>query len=237
MKTNSAAFILGIFIFLGLAALGYLGGSYALQIKNYERSVTVKGLSQREFPADIVIWPIQFTEASNSLRDIYSSMDTSVDRIKRFLTDKGIAESEISVSVAAVTDKTANMYGGGPAPEFRFSANRTVTVYSTDVEKVRGVMTQVGELGKSGVAITGGDYGYSTQYLFTRLNDVKPAMIEEATTKAREVAQKFADDSGSRLGKIKRASQGQFTISNRDQNNPHIKRLRVVSTVEFYLSD
>jgi uncharacterized protein len=62
-------------------------------------------------------------------------------------------------------------------------------------------------------------------------------MVEEATTKAREVAEKFAKDSKSKLGKIKKASQGQFSINNRDKNNPHIKKIRVVSTVEYYLSD
>jgi len=62
-------------------------------------------------------------------------------------------------------------------------------------------------------------------------------MVEEATTKAREVATKFAEDSQSKLGKIKRASQGQFSIAARDNNNPHIKKIRVVSTVEYYLSD
>lgn len=85
--------------------------------------------------------------------------------------------------------------------------------------------------------LTEGGYQNSTEYLFTRLNEIKPGMIEEATTKAREVARKFAKDSDSRLGKIKKASQGQFSINDRDKNNPHIKKIRVVSTIEYYLSD
>jgi hypothetical protein len=93
------------------------------------------------------------------------------------------------------------------------------------------------ELGKKGIVITGGNYQNQTEYLFTRLNDVKPEMIEEATRKAREVAVKFAADSNSTLGKIKQASQGQFSIKPRDKNNPHIKKVRVVSTVVYYLSD
>lgn len=98
-------------------------------------------------------------------------------------------------------------------------------------------MSRLSELGKEGIVFTGGNYGSQPEYLFTRLNDVKPEMIEEATRKAREVAEKFATDSESKLGKIKRASQGQFSISTRDRNNPHIKKVRVVSTVEYYLSD
>jgi len=98
-------------------------------------------------------------------------------------------------------------------------------------------MNKTGELGKQGVALTGQNYQFQTQYLFTRLNEIKPGMIEQATIEARAVAEKFAEDSNSKLGKIKTAYQGQFSISSRDQNNPHIKNVRVVSTVIYYLSD
>jgi hypothetical protein len=98
-------------------------------------------------------------------------------------------------------------------------------------------MGNIAQLGKQGIAFTGGNYEAQTEYIFTRLNEVKPEMIEEATTKAREVAEKFAADSRSTLGKIKSASQGQFSIRARDKSNPHIKKVRVVSTVAYYLSD
>ena len=114
---------------------------------------------------------------------------------------------------------------------------QTVTVYSTNIDAVRAVMSLLSELGKQGIVFSGGGYQYQTEYLFTRLNEVKPEMIEEATRKAREVAEKFATDSQSTLGKIKKASQGQFSINARDKNNPHIKKVRVVSTVQYYLSD
>ncbi len=120
--------------------------------------------------------------------------------------------------------------------EFRYTASQTVTVYSANVELVRKVMGMLSELGKQGIVFTGG-YQSQAEYLFTRLNEVKPVMIEQATRKAREVAQKFAEDSDSQLGKIRRASQGQCSIGDRDRNNPHIKKVRVVSTVEYYLSD
>jgi hypothetical protein len=98
-------------------------------------------------------------------------------------------------------------------------------------------MNDLAELGKSGIAISGQDYETRTEFLFTNLNEIKPIMIEEATRNAREVAEKFAKDSGSKLGKIKKASQGQFSITDRDSNTPHIKKVRVVSTIEYYLSD
>ena len=116
-------------------------------------------------------------------------------------------------------------------------ASQAVTVYSERVEDVREVMRNAGELGKKGVIISGGDYSLRTEYLFTRLNEIKPEMIEAATKEARKVAEKFAEDSNSELGKIKTASQGLFSISDRDRNNPHIKNVRVVSTIEYYLSD
>ncbi len=234
---NAQALILGMFIFLGLAALGYLLGSAALKFKAFERSVTVKGLSEREYPADIVIWPSQVTAADNQLEGLYAQLEKSTADIRAFLLKAKIAESEITVSAPSITDKLAQRYGNNEKVEFRYTAMQTVTVYSNDVERVRSQMNRLGELGKRGIAFTEGDYQNREEYLFTRLNEVKPEMIQEATTKAREVAQKFAEDSNSRLGKIKRASQGSFSISPRDKNNPHIKKVRVVSTIEYYLSD
>lgn len=236
-RGNASAFLLGIFVFLGLVGLGYLLGNSALKIKGYERTVTVKGLAERESPANIVIWPIQFTEASNDLGALYGSIDKSQQEIRNFLINHGIKADEISVSTPAITDKSAQQYGGNARAEFRYTANQTVTVYSKNVDAVRKVMTSLSELGRKGIVFTGDMYQSQTEYLFTRLNEIKPAMIEEATQNAREVAKKFAADSHSTLGKIKRASQGQFSITERDKNNPHIKKIRVVSTVEYYLSD
>ena len=200
-------------------------------------SVTVKGLSEREYEADIVIWPIQFTEASNDLGQLYGALDSSAQKIRAFLTANGIKPADISAAAPAITDKSAQQYGNNAPAPFRYTALQVVTVYSSDISAVRGVMSKLSDLGKQGIVITRGDYQAQTEYLFTRLNEVKPEMIEEATRKAREVAQKFAEDSDSTLGKIRKASQGQFSITARDNNNPHIKKVRVVSTVEYYLSD
>ena len=236
-KNTSGAFLLGLFVCLGLLGLGYVLGGSAIKFKEYERTVTVKGLSEREYDADIVIWPIQFTEASNELEALYGALDTSSGKIKAFLRANGIDAGDITLSAPAITDKSAQQYGNTPVGQFRYTAQQTVTVYSRQIAAVRNVMSKLSELGKQGIVITRGDYQAQTEYLFTRLNEVKPEMIEEATKKAREVAGKFAEDSASTLGKIKRASQGQFSITARDNNNPHIKKVRVVSTVVYYLSD
>jgi len=239
MSDNSKmnAFLLGLFIFLGLASLGYLLGQAAIQYRLYDRSVTVKGLSEREYQADIVIWPIQFNTANNDLKQLYHSLENTTSAIKTFLEENGISADDISVSIPAITDKSAQQYGNAARPEFRYSAFQMVTVYSKNIQGVRQVMGSLSKLGKKGIVLTGSNYESQTEYLFTRLNEVKPEMIEEATRKARQVAQKFATDSQSTLGKIKKASQGQFSIYTRDKNNPHIKKVRVVATVEYYLSD
>jgi len=232
---NTEAFIFGIFIFLGLGLLGVLLGNAAVKYKTLDRTVTVKGLSEREAEADIVIWPIQFSETGNDLTLLYDSIEESSSNIKTFLMQNGVQEGEITLSPPSITDKSAREYGGESASEFRYTSTQTVTVYSTKVPEIRSLMNRLSELGKDGIVFTGNSY--QIEYIFTRLNELKPEMIEEATTNARAVAGKFAADSESKLGKIKNASQGQFSIYPRDNNNPHIKIIRVVSTIEYYLSD
>jgi hypothetical protein len=236
-NSKGAAFISGAFLFLGLAVLGYMLGNAAIEFKEYERTVKVKGLSEHEYEADVVIWPIQFTEAGNELEKLYNSIEDSTSKIQGFLEGHGIASTEISFMSPAITDKSAQRYSNNAKPEFRYTALQTVNVYSKNIKAVRAVMSKLSELGKEGIVFTGGNHQSQTEYMFTRLNEVKPEMVEEATRKAREVAQKFAADSKSTLGKIRKASQGQFSIRARDKYNPHIKRVRVVSTVEYYLSD
>jgi len=229
--------ILGASLLIGLSLLGFLLGNAAIEVKQFDRTVTVKGLSEREYEADIVIGPIQFTIASNDLGDMYTSIDKNSGRIRSFLENAGIGKEEITTSPPSITDKSAQQYGSQLNYEFRYTASQIVTVYSTNIRIVRAVMGKLSELGKQGIVFTGENYQSQTEYIFTRLNDIKPEMIEEATRNAREVAEKFASDSKSTLGKIKTASQGQFSISERDKNNPHIKKVRVVSTISYYLSD
>ncbi len=239
MQTNNrtSSLILGLSLIIGLAILGYLLAQAAIQFKQLDRSVTVKGLSEREFKADVVIWPIQFSAASNDLEELYAVLENNTEQIRQFLSSKGFTAQEITASSPAITDKSAQQYGNNVGAEYRYTANQTVTVYSENIDLARELMSSLSELGRKGIVITSGDYLGMTEYLFTRLNEIKPDMIEEATRKAREVAEKFASDSDSSLGKIKRASQGQFSIRPRDKNNPHIQQVRVVSTISYYLSD
>lgn len=233
---SRAALILGAGIFAGLACLGFFLGSSAIKFREYERVVSVKGLAERELPADVAVWPIRFAAAGNDLTALYATMEGNAKQVADFLATAGFEPAEITIGAPAITDRLAQEYGGNGQVQLRYIATQTVTVYSGKIDQVRASQKNLADLGKKGIAFSGGDF-QQTQYLFTKLNDVKPAMIEEATRKAREVAEKFAADSNSKLGKIKGANQGQFSIEDRDSNTPYIKRVRVVSTVDYYLSD
>jgi len=235
-STRSAA-VLGILLMLGFVGLGYFVANGARSVKMMERVVTVKGLSEMEVPADIVIWPIVFQSANNDLTALYSDIESTNQRIQKFLTENGVAASDISDSPPAVTDLHANNYGDKSNITYRYTAMSTVNVYSKDIANVRKAMGNVVALGKQGIAVMGNQYNSQIQFLFTDLNSLKPQMIEEATANARAVAEKFAADSNSKLGKIRSAWQGQFSIEDRDASTPYIKKVRVVSTVEYYLAD
>ena len=229
--------VLAIGLVVGLAALGTLLGRSALAYKATERTVTVKGLAERELPADVVVWPIQFTAADDDLAQLYERLQEDAERIRRHLVEQGIEPGEITLAPPQVTDRLAQPYGDPSRAAPRYPARQALTVYSRHVDRVRHTLDDLADLGKTGIAFSGGGYGSAIEYLFTRLNDVKPEMVEEATRNARRVALEFAEDSESRLGKIKRARQGTFSITGRDSQTPHIKKIRVVSTIEYYLSD
>lgn len=231
-----SALILGAFICIGMIAMGLIVGSSVIRFKEYERVVTAKGLAEREVPADIAVWPIRFATANNNLTDLYSTMETNTKQILSYLQASGFSTSEITTAAPVVMDKYAQDYGSQNV-NLRYSAQQVITVYSNNIDAVRASQVNLAELGKKGIAFGGNDYNQKTQFLFTKLNEIKPAMIEEATRNARSVAEQFASDSKSRIGKLKSANQGQFTIEDRDSNTPYLKKVRVVSTVDYYLSD
>jgi len=229
--------VVGASLLLGCIALGWLVGNYALRIKKLDRAVVVKGLSEREVPADVAIWPLTFQEAGNDLTGLFAGMQKKNALVTDFLVGHGIAKDAITIGPPVVNDRYAQAYGDNRNAVYRYTATSTVTVYSNDVGAVRKAMQDVISLGQKGVALSGEGYQGQTQFQFTGLSKLKPEMVEEATRNARSVAEKFAADSDSRLGKIRSAQQGQFSIEDRDSTTPYIKKVRVVSTVEYYLAD
>ena len=225
-----------VLLTIGLIAMG---AEIRQGINNFvekDRVVTVKGLAEMEVPANKVTWPLMYKEVGNDLSTLYNKISDTNSAIVNFLKKKGITEDEISINAPEIIDMQAERYNSNPVP-YRYNVTTVITVTSSKVDLVRSLISEQGELLKQGIAITGGDYRYNITYDYTGLNDVKPQMIEEATKNAREAAQKFAKDSDSELGKIKRASQGQFSINDRDANTPYIKRIRVVTTIDYSLED
>lgn len=220
----------------GLVLLGVLVKQGINNFKDKERIVSVKGLAEMEVPADKVVWPLMYKDLGNDPAVLYTNMEKKNKAIVGFLITKGISTEEIDIAPPEILDMQAERYSSNQSP-YRYNATSVITVTSKDVDKVRKLMSEQAELLKQGIAITGGDYRYNVAYEFTGLNTIKPQMIEEATKNARTAAEKFAKDSESRLGKIRNASQGQFTISNRDANSPYIKSVRVVTTVNYYLEN
>ncbi|WP_290744835.1 SIMPL domain-containing protein [Fibrobacter sp. UBA4309] len=225
-------------VVLAIAVLGLGAFLYCamMHTKDRDRVVSVKGLSEREVKADYVIWPIVFKEVRNDLVALYESVQNKTATLEKFLLDNGVAAEEISKASPDITDTESEIYASEKRSQ-RYVATVVMTVASKDVEKLRGIMGKQGELLKQGIAFSEGDYRYRKVYSFNGLNDVKPEMIDEANKNARAAAQKFATDSESKLGKIKTASQGLFSIEDRDENTPYIKKVRVVTNVQYFLED
>ncbi|MBE0365396.1 hypothetical protein PULV_a2182 [Pseudoalteromonas ulvae UL12] len=229
--------ILGALLAIGLSSLGWQIKTGLLEYKAMERTVLVKGLAEQEVLADTVIWPIQFSDTGNDLAELIEQVQSKNEAINAFLALHGFDPNDVSLGALAVIDKLADQYSNNQGVQYRYLVRSTITVHSQEPEKVNNALSKISQLAKQNIAIAGQNYESRVQYSFTGLNDLKPQMIQTATEQAREVAEKFANDSKSKLGKIKSARQGQFSISDRDSNTPHIKHVRVVSTVEYYLSD
>lgn len=236
-KTKSSTLIIpAVILAVGVAIMGFFIKGGISSISENQRVVTVRGLSEKEVMADKVTWPIVSKEVGDNLENIYQRIQRTNSIIVKFLKENGITDNEIAINAPTVIDMQAERYGSRDVP-YRYNVTTVVVVTSSQVEKVKDLIARQTELMKDGVAVVAGDYSYQTTYEYTSLNDVKPEMIADATKNAREAARKFAEDSESELGKIKTASQGQFSIEDRDQYTPYIKKIRVVSTIVYYLND
>lgn len=225
--------IAGVCVAIGIASVGISLKAGIDHFVDRDRVVTVKGLAERNVQADYVIWPVTFRVTGTDLSALYEKAQTQSEEIRNFLISQGIKAQDISQGTPSVQDLHADFYGNNLPPE-RYRMEMAVSVATTDVDTVLKAMVNQSELIQKGVLFT---QNYRTQFSFNGLNSIKPEMVEEATKNARSTAQKFAEDSDSELGKIRRASQGQFSIYDRDSNTPYIKRVRVVTTVEYYLKD
>ncbi len=237
-RTVTAAAVLaaGMMVAGALVGWGFQAG------RSSDRFVTMKGMSEMEVEADLALWPLQIVAADNDLAAAQARMDLWVERTRAFLRENGITDDQVSIRAYRVQDAQANPYQGSVGAN-RFIITQTLMVRSEQAAALEAASQKVGELVQAGVVLTSGqEYGPGgPTFVFTRLNDVKSEMLADATARAREAAQEFAQASGSRVGKIRQASQGVFQILARDQapgqeeQNQRMKTIRVVTTVEYLL--
>ena len=236
MNKKLQSLLPSVIIAVAVVILGSSLRSGIIAFKEMDRTVVVKGLAEREVKADKVTWSLKYKEIGNDPSAMYDLLAKKNSIVTSFLTSAGIKEDDIIINPPVIVDRQADNYGND-IMNYRYKATSVITVTSKDVDKVRELMRRQSELMKQGVAIVSEEYsgGINAVYEYTGLANIKPEMVAEATQNARATAQKFADDSGSKIGNIRSAQQGQFSIEDRDDNTPYIKHVRVVSTIEYSL--
>lgn len=231
---------------IGIAVAGLLVGLGFVKSKTADNFVKVKGVSEREVKANIAFWPLRFVATDDNLNTCQNKIKESKSKILAFLKKYGIEEAQTELQNLEVTDILANAYRNGPTDN-RYIINQTIMVRSENPELIQTASQKVSELVEVGVILSSsGGYGYggmSPTFLFNELSSLKPEMIAEATANARKAAEKFASDSGSQVGRIRRADQGVFVILPRDrapgimEENQLFKIVRIVSTIDYYLEN
>jgi hypothetical protein len=239
---SDGLFLSAVVIAVGLALGGWFIGHGFTQGHSSVRYVEVKGLAEREVTADLALWPLRYVSTGNDLTVAQAGLTRSTRQVFAFLTRHGIDTTAVQLQALEVSDADANRFPGERAGP-RFVIQQTVIVRSRAPDVVMAASQRVSELVAGGVILSSsGEYGIGgPTFIFTRLNQLKPAMVAEATANAREAAQQFATDSRSALGGIRQASQGVFVILPRDQapgvneSGQLQKIVRVVSTVQYIL--
>lgn len=234
-----ARIVASALIALGLALGGWLLGNSLVAMRTSDRTVEVRGLAERDVRADLAVWPVRFVVTGNDLAAAQRDIGAAEATIRGFLADGGLPAEAVTVQGFDVQDAFAQIYRSGPV-DFRFVVTETLLVRSEDVDRVAALHQRAGELAAAGIALT---QESAPAFVFTRLNDVKPEMIAEATRAAREAASQFAADAATGIGPIRRGSQGLFQILPRDDvpglppERQIEKKLRVVTTIVFDLVD
>jgi len=230
---------------LGLILGGWILGSQIKAIRLADRYVTVKGLVERKVKSDLAIWPLTYKEAGDELSSLYAKTEADKTTVLQFLDAQGIQSSEIELGIIRVVDTQANEYGGNTRAPHRYIVEQQITVRTARVDQVAAAAQKTMQLLQKGIVL-GGNPGQGLTYKFTALNSIKPDMITEATRNARAAADRFAADSGSKVGSIRTANQGVFSILPADQagesgdagfgaDSSLMKTVRVVTSVEYYL--
>jgi len=227
--------VLGICLALGLAVFGLQISRAVKRGRDFDRFLSVRGLSERQVKATLAIWPIRFASYAEELPELKRTIEQDKALVTGYLRLQGIAPAEISFGLPELADKHERETNAEKSPLPRYKAVTTLVVRSAQVDVVKQAIQHADPLLEKGVTLVSGDYGDKTEFAFDRVNDVKPAMIQEATANARAAAEKFAQDSHARVGAIRRATQGVVEVEDLDVATPEQKVVRVVTTVDFFL--
>ena len=233
MARSRYGLIAAAIVALGIVLGGYLLGDGLRRARMADRSVTVRGLAERDVTADLATWTIAYAEQGTELGGVQSAIDQDTRAIADFFRRAGFKDEEVSSAGVGV-----NQYFDSNRGVNNVTVRRRLQLRTNDVMKARAAFARQFDLIRSGVAI---EEGSGMVYSFTKLNDVKPAMIAEATRDARKGAEQFAKDSGAGVGGIRQATQGYFSIGARDGedggsgSDSPFQKVRVVTTIDFYL--
>ena len=239
---------LGLLIALGLILGGWALGAQIKATRLSDRYVAVKGLVERKVKSDLAIWPLTYKEAGDDLSTLHLKTEANKNAILQFLEKQGILSTEIELGIVRVVDTQANEYGAGNRAPHRYIVEQQITVRTSRVDPVAAAAQKTIELLQKGIVLNSNP-GQGLAYKYTGLNSIKPDMITEATRNARAAADCFASDSGSRVGSIRQANQGVFTILPAEQGSDAgeggdngyaadaslMKTVRVVTSVQYYL--
>ncbi|MDM8012230.1 MAG: SIMPL domain-containing protein [Parasphingorhabdus sp.] len=217
---------------IGLIVGGYLLGDGLLRAKMADRSVTVRGLAERDVTADLATWTIAYSAQSTDLQSAQADIDRDTTAITGFFKELGFKADALQPTGANV-----NQYSNDGIPQY--TIRQRLSLRTEDIEKAQAAVARQFDLVRRGVVL---EDGSGMSYTFTKLDEIKPEMVAEATKDARKSAEQFAEDSGTDVGGIKSATQGYFSIDSRDgdaggygvTDTPY-KKVRVVTTVNFYL--
>ncbi|MEM8920640.1 MAG: SIMPL domain-containing protein, partial [Pseudomonadota bacterium] len=234
-------FVGALALAIGLVFAGMQVGQGFVESRLGDRSVTVKGLAEREVKADLAMWPLKFARRGNNLVAAQEAVDADIVTVRRYLIDQGFNASEIEPQKLEVRDEGPGY--GNNRPVERYTVIQTLLVRSENVDLVADTSRKTGDLVKQGIVVFEDWAAQGASFIFTGLNEIKPGMIAEATQDARSAGEQFANDSGATLGGIKTANQGYFSVSGRDEipgvgpEQQINKKVRVVTTVTYYLDD
>jgi hypothetical protein len=221
-------------IALGLSVAGYFVGQGIAERNTGRRMISVKGLSEREVPASVATWTIGYSANGNDLGEINKKLADSTKAVTAFLKEAGFAEADMAVQPPSLHDTSMEPREKDvPPPPARYDASQSVLLRTAKVDLIKPALASASNLMVSGVLLSGKS---EPNYIFNQVNEIKPAMIQEATKNARIAAEQFSRDSQTSLGKLRNASQGWFQVENRDAATPERKIVRVVVDVEYEIN-